>query len=335
MAFHDVRFPARISYGTQRGPGFLTNITKLPSGAEERVSRRSFPQHKYDAAYGIRSYADLVLVNDFYIARLGPGNSFRFQDPFDCSTGGQPTVQGATYDATEDVWIVNHGAQNEVLGQGDGVTTDFQLVKRYTSGLNTVVRKITRPVQTASGGYVKSAVDGVAKTLGVDFTVNYSTGVITYGTAPGVGLDVTAGCQFDVPVRFGIEIDDLLAISMDDFDQAGIPGAIPLVEEIDGTTVDEEFYWGGASEQVFSSDVVLEPLMGRVVALNPGTTGLTVFLPPTTEYAYGGIHFVLTNISANSLTIETGVASPTLSAGATAYVFMATVAGVKEWKVAA
>ena len=72
------------------------------------------------------------------------------------------------------------------------------------------------------------AVDGTEKNEGDDFTVDLLTGVVTFaeGGVPGDGEVVTAGFEFDVPVRFDTE---QLSVSLAAFKAGQIPN-IPLIE---------------------------------------------------------------------------------------------------------
>jgi uncharacterized protein (TIGR02217 family) len=60
----------------------------------------------------------------------------------------------------------------------------------------------------------------------VHFTVDETTGVITFAEPPGAGARVTTGFEFDVPVRFDT---DRLQISIAGF-QAGEVPSVPVVE---------------------------------------------------------------------------------------------------------
>jgi uncharacterized protein (TIGR02217 family) len=70
---------------------------------------------------------------------------------------------------------------------------------------------------------VKVAVNGVTQNSG--WTIDTTTGIITFTSAPASGA-VTAGYEFDVPVRFGA---DKLSISVDAF-EAGSISAIDIQE---------------------------------------------------------------------------------------------------------
>ncbi|WP_167626623.1 DUF2460 domain-containing protein, partial [Paracoccus luteus] len=106
------------------------------------------------------------------------------------------------------------------IGTGDGITTAFQLVKRYASGSQTWVRAITKPV----AGTVRIALDG-AEQLG-GWSVDTTTGVVTFATAPAEGVAITAGFAFDVPVRFDT---DALDVTLD-LERLGSITSIPLLE---------------------------------------------------------------------------------------------------------
>ena len=83
---------------------------------------------------------------------------------------------------------------------------------------------IKKPV----AGTVKVAVAGVVKTLGTQFTIDPASGVVTFlaGNIPGSGQSVTAGFEFDVPVRFDT---DKLEVNLTGFTSGAIPN-IPIVE---------------------------------------------------------------------------------------------------------
>jgi uncharacterized protein (TIGR02217 family) len=58
------------------------------------------------------------------------------------------------------------------------------------------------------------------------FSVDVTTGVVTFETPPGIGDAVTAGFLFDVPVRFDT---DYLEVDLSAFAAGAIP-KIPLIE---------------------------------------------------------------------------------------------------------
>jgi len=212
MAFLETpRFPVNIQYGSQGGPTFMTDVVKYANGAEYRNQRWSLALHKYNVRYSVRRYSDVINVHNFFLASGGRFDGFRVKDLFDFSTGSNGTGSPAFDDVT--------------IGTGDGNTTSFQLVKTYTKGANTYTRTITKPVaSTTVAGY-----NGSAEAFSVDTT----TGIVTFSVAPGVGETVTAGCEFDVPCRFDTdELDIIEFLYYNDnsaSDLVSIPN-IPLIE---------------------------------------------------------------------------------------------------------
>ena len=113
------------------------------------------------------------------------------------------------------------GPLDQVLGEGDGTRTVFPLIKRYGEGGDAVSRPIAKPVE----GTTRVAVDGI-ELSGDVFAVAATTGVVTLDVPPGAGAVVTAGFEFDVPVRFDA---DRIEVTLDSFD-AGRMAAVPLIE---------------------------------------------------------------------------------------------------------
>ena len=75
---------------------------------------------------------------------------------------------------------------------------------------------------------MRVSVNAVEQTQVVDFVVDVTTGLLTFlsGREPSLGAAVTAGFEFDVPVRFD---SDFLEINLTAFDAGDIP-VIPLIE---------------------------------------------------------------------------------------------------------
>lgn len=211
MAFIETpRFPTDISFGSQSTPRYKTTVVVLGSGHEQRNAQWSQSRNRYDAAYGVKDVSDLESVINYFHAMEGRTHGFRFKDPLDYNTGGYKSSNSTT-----DV------IQNATA---DGATATFQLIKRYTKGTRTTVRNITKPVD----GTVLVAIDGGTLTEGVDYSVNTTTGIITFlssplpSSAPGT---ITAGFDFDVPCRFDT---DELPFSIEDIDLG--TASIPIIE---------------------------------------------------------------------------------------------------------
>ncbi|MFC7065247.1 TIGR02217 family protein [Brucella rhizosphaerae] len=204
-AFHDVRFPLSVSFGSTGGPEWRNEIVTLTSGMEKRNARWAHSRRHFDAGTGLRSLDDLKTVLAFFEARRGSLHSFRFRDPFDFSSAAG-SVAPSPFD--------------QQIGSGDGIRALFPLIKRY----ETYDRPITRPVN----GSVLMGVDGVRLAEGEAFTFDSATGNVTFMPEyiPTEGAIVMAGFLFDVPVRF--DTDRLMA-SIASFQAGEIP-SIPIIE---------------------------------------------------------------------------------------------------------
>jgi uncharacterized protein (TIGR02217 family) len=205
MAFHEVRFPDNISRGARGGPERRTQIVELASGDEERNASWANSRRRYDVAYGIRRADDLAAVVAFFEARNGRLHGFRYKDWGDYKSALPSQAITAT---------------DQQIGTGTGSLQTFQLAKRYTSGAQTWVRTITKPV----AGTVRAALGMVEQMSG--WTLDSTTGVITFTAAPAGGVVVRAGFEFDVPVRFD---SDTLDVTLD-FERLGSITSIPLLE---------------------------------------------------------------------------------------------------------
>jgi uncharacterized protein (TIGR02217 family) len=209
MAFHEVRFPLGIAFGSSGGPERRTEVVTLGSGREERNSPWALSRRRFNAGFGVKSLDDIYAVTEFFEARHGRLHGFRWKDRTDFSSTS-PSVPVSPLD--------------QIIGAGDGTEAVFQLKKQYSSGGATYVREINKPVENT----VRLSVDGAVLVEGDAFVIDYTSGLVTFlgGSVPGVGCEIACGFEFDVPVRFD---SDFLEINLAAFDAGDIP-SIPLVE---------------------------------------------------------------------------------------------------------
>ena len=207
MNFHEVRFPENLSFGSTGGPERRTEIVTLANGFEERNTPWAHSRRHYDAGAGLRSLDELEALVAFFESRRGQLYGFRWKD-------------WADHKSCRPSQTVGHFDQE--IGRGDGVTKTFQLVKTYASGTQSYTRPIEKPV----AGTVIVAIAGDPKVANVEFTVNVETGGFSFTTAPDIGALVTAGFEFDIPVRFDT---DRITTSISSF-QAGEVPDVPVIE---------------------------------------------------------------------------------------------------------
>ena len=205
--FHEVLFPLDIALKSAGGPQRRTDVVTLGSNREERNARWAMSRRRYDAGYGVKSQTSLAAVIAFFEERRGMLYGFRWRDRADFKSCA-PNAAPAPTDQT--------------LGAGDGTTTTFQLAKTYGGAFAPYVRPILKPV----AGSIRVAVAGVEKTIGVDFSVDATTGLAIFATAPPASAAVTAGFLFDTPARFDT---DYLEIDHSAFEAGEIP-KIPVIE---------------------------------------------------------------------------------------------------------
>ncbi|WP_298358471.1 DUF2460 domain-containing protein [uncultured Litoreibacter sp.] len=207
MQFHEVRFPASLSFGSLGGPERRTEVVTLANGFEERNTPWAHSRRRYDAGVGLRSLEDVELMIAFFEARQGQLYGFRWKDWSDyrsCKASAEVTFE------------------DQVVGTGDGVSRSVQLIKTYASGPH----RYERPLSKLVAGTVKLGFDGLQVFEGVDWDVNLDTGVVTFEHALDEGVEITAGYEFDVPVRFAT---DAIQTSVASF-QAGEVPSVPVVE---------------------------------------------------------------------------------------------------------
>ncbi|WP_422027683.1 phage distal tail protein, Rcc01695 family [Roseovarius sp.] len=205
--FHEVRFPASLSFGSVGGPERRTDVVTLANGFEERNTPWRHSRRRYDAGVALRSLDDIEALIAFFEARQGQVFGFRWKDWTDyksCGAKAEP------------------GPEDQVIAVGDDVTAAFQLVKRYRSGQQVYDRPICKPV----AGSVQVALGDVPQQEGVHFEVDTATGMVTFDHPPNAGAEIRAGFEFDVPVRFAT---DRIETSLASF-QAGEVPSVPVVE---------------------------------------------------------------------------------------------------------
>ncbi len=207
MSFHEIRFPTTISFGSVGGPERLTDVVTLANGHEERNTPWAHSRRRYDAGLGMRSADDVALVLDFFEARRGRLHGFRWKDWADYKS----CLPSRTPDYTD-----------QLIARGDEIKTDFQLIKTYRSGIQDYVRVITKPVF----GTVFVGLDSERQEPGVHYNLNYETGILSFVNPPDIGVEITAGFEFDVPVRFDT---DRLEINMAGVEAGQVPD-VPLIE---------------------------------------------------------------------------------------------------------
>lgn len=207
--YDDIILPLGMSLGSSIGP--KTSTQQLITTSGKRKTNKRFVQHltKFDIGYNVKSALDIYIIKDIFKAVDGPFGSFlaRAWDDWNTTFGlMEPGDESFITDTDEPL-------QNTVTGllTGDGSTTTFQMIKEYKGGSATANHQ--RDVIKPQSGSTVVAVDGTPQTLGVDFTINSATGVITFiSGAPANATVPTYGSSFYEAVGF---MDDELLQTLD------------------------------------------------------------------------------------------------------------------------
>lgn len=174
MPFINARLPIEVELGAVVLDDEDVEIVPTDGGHEHRNVRASQSLRQIDLSYPTsgRAAENYLAVHAMYKVARKSLYGFRFQV------------------------FSDHTLTDEVIGEGDYETVAFQITRTYEAGGQTHVRRITRPVSATA--IVK--LDGVMQLAG--YTVDYDTGVITFDDAPGLGVEISVSCEFDIPVRF-------------------------------------------------------------------------------------------------------------------------------------
>jgi len=166
-----------LSWSRHKKPGFNTRVASHVSGREVRVPLMAYPLYEFEAKYdGLTSSATMFAglqaaslqnLMGFFLQMQGQANTFLYTDPDDNTITGQ------------------------FLGDGDGATLNFQFVRAFGG--------FVEPV-----GWV-TAINAVRLNGVVQAGGSYSLtapNTLSFGTAPGAGVAVTADFTFAFNCRF-------------------------------------------------------------------------------------------------------------------------------------
>lgn len=167
-----------LSFPVFRKPSFATIEHKAVAGNSTTQSPQAYPLYSYELPFEFLRADNFTLevqtLMSFYTSRKGKALPFHFSDPDDNAVVGQ------------------------VIGIGDGATTDFGFVRTMVSAID--------PLQDVTFATVYN--NGVPQVFGVDFNNLYTTQYLTnygirFAVAPAAGRVITSDiiykwlCRFD------------------------------------------------------------------------------------------------------------------------------------------
>jgi uncharacterized protein (TIGR02217 family) len=176
-----------LQFPVTRSPYFQTNIQKAKSGREVRISEQAIPLRKWSMSFSAlrqnkiqvgQTYNDFARLEGFFLQLGGAFDSFLFQAP-------------------EDFQLTD-----EDIGTGNGIALTYQITRNLGGYKESIYEIATSPVPVVK-------VNGVTKTVVTDYTINSSTGVITFVVAPPNTQHVTVTLQYYFRCRFTNDNIDL------------------------------------------------------------------------------------------------------------------------------
>lgn len=207
MAHREVLFPQKAAQGMSFSPRYSTVVVQAGAGFETRNSEWSRALDIYDISCTLKDKPAIDEMLRFLRAVCkGSAYSFDFRNPADLSAG---------------IDLSSGAESSHEFAEGDGSETDFQIYKVYTYGAFEERRPIQRPITA-----IKVYLDGVAQVVTTDYTVNYSTGVITFVSPPALGVDIGWSGEFYTPVRW---LEDRVNMVLEGANSAILGGALTEV----------------------------------------------------------------------------------------------------------
>lgn len=157
-------------YGATGGPLWSTTISESGGGTEKANVNWSQPKGRWEL--GDRSGENCLTLDQheyiygFWMARRGQAIGFRYKDWGD------------------------YQLNRELIGTGDGTKTQFQVTKTYGDFVRILKKLDSEGFQIETPG------------AALNYALNPTTGVVTFGSALPTGTKIYATGEFHVPVRF-------------------------------------------------------------------------------------------------------------------------------------
>ncbi|HJU15711.1 MAG TPA: DUF2460 domain-containing protein [Stellaceae bacterium] len=180
MALNQFPVLPGLAWSVVKEPAFRTRVQKSVSGRERRANDQALPIWTFTLTYDFlrndpaAGYAELDTLMGFHAQQQGAFAAFLYTDPTDNMAAGQ------------------------YLGTGNASQTQFQLVRLLGVALPGpgFAEPIVAP-NAVSAVYLNGVIQPASA-----YSVNSGTGVVTFATAPGSGVAVTADFTFFFRVRF-------------------------------------------------------------------------------------------------------------------------------------
>lgn len=152
-----------LTYPITRRSVSSTIVLTSANGLETRIANFAYPRYEWDLIITFLDASDGIFQNFFGFcdALAGMFEPFLFRDDWDNTVTGQP------------------------ISTGDGTTTVFQLVRTFGNSFGAVYAPIAAGMVINLAGTPTSA-----------YTLDISTGLITFTSAPGAGVAITGSYSY-------------------------------------------------------------------------------------------------------------------------------------------
>lgn len=170
-AFDEVTIDSGYGAVLKGGPKASTAMISNPAGLRQANTNRLDRIREWSIDYGLLTATQLQSLYLFHMARFGMARGFKFIDPIDSV------------------------AAFEEIGTLNGSTTVFKLKKAYGSYVRRIVKPVTVSLFQTVGLSVVPIISG--------FSVDMTTGTVTFVVAPAGTETLMWSGTFSLPVIFG------------------------------------------------------------------------------------------------------------------------------------
>jgi uncharacterized protein (TIGR02217 family) len=182
LPFAEIVLDLGLDFGAIGGPRFSNTKIEVGNGYKQTNIDWDAPLGRWQigdrAGETALREVEAHLLRDFFWARKGSAQPFRYKD-----------------------WA-DYYAQDERIGTGDGIKTQWQLIKTYGDAYGSTIREIKKPVLEGFSVFVDSDQP-------LSATLDDTTGLIQFNIAPAQGAPIFATFEFHVPVTFEQDVLDL------------------------------------------------------------------------------------------------------------------------------
>lgn len=169
-----------LKWDSEKTPIFSTRIQTAVSGREYAASFFLYPLYQFDLSYEVLrddlANNELKQIMGLYLQCRGAWDSFLYIDPSDNKVTGQ------------------------FIGAGDGGTLTFQLQRAYGGWIDLCTD--IQPRATATPIEVYLGVTPPVKQDHAAYSVDLTTGIVTFNSAPALNVAISADFSFYYRVRF-------------------------------------------------------------------------------------------------------------------------------------